>query len=86
MFSLPSPPPPSPAGEAAQDFQPLVTDGVRVTQATNGSLVLPQVTSHQAGWYLCQAANGVGKALSKMAQLTVHGEWGTRKVWRYCAV
>ncbi|XP_050737575.1 cell adhesion molecule Dscam2-like isoform X3 [Eriocheir sinensis] len=59
-------------GEAAQDFQPLVTDGVRVTQATNGSLVLPQVTSHQAGWYLCQAANGVGKALSKMAQLTVH--------------
>ncbi|XP_071532405.1 cell adhesion molecule Dscam2-like [Panulirus ornatus] len=58
-------------GEAAQDFQSVVLDGVRASQAPNGSLVLPDVTTSHAGWYLCRAANSVGKPISKVVQLTV---------------
>ncbi|KAG7154055.1 Down syndrome cell adhesion molecule-like protein 2-like 8, partial [Homarus americanus] len=59
-------------GEAAQDFQPVVVDGLRSSQAANGSLVLQDTKTSDAGWYMCQAANSVGKPISKVVQLTVH--------------
>ncbi|XP_042230764.1 Down syndrome cell adhesion molecule-like protein Dscam2 isoform X2 [Homarus americanus] len=59
-------------GDTAQDFQAVVLDGVRASQAPNGSLVLPSVTTTSAGWFLCRAANTVGKPISKVVQLTVH--------------
>ncbi|KAK3861845.1 hypothetical protein Pcinc_032241 [Petrolisthes cinctipes] len=59
-------------GEAARDFQPVVVDGVRTSQASNGSLILQETKTSDAGWYLCRAANSVGKPISKVVQLTVH--------------
>ncbi|XP_071543543.1 uncharacterized protein [Panulirus ornatus] len=59
-------------GKAAQDFQAVVLDGVRSSQASNGSLVLPDIAASHAGWYLCQAANSVGEPISKAVQLIVH--------------
>ncbi|XP_071537625.1 cell adhesion molecule Dscam1-like isoform X1 [Panulirus ornatus] len=59
-------------GEAAQDFQAVVLDGLQASQASNGSLVLPEVRAGHAGWYLCRADNSVGKPISKVVQLTVH--------------
>ncbi|XP_071543682.1 uncharacterized protein [Panulirus ornatus] len=59
-------------GKAAQDFQPMVVDGIRSTQAANGSLVLQDTKTSDAGWYRCTAANSVGKPISKDVQLTVH--------------
>ncbi|XP_063611247.1 cell adhesion molecule Dscam2-like, partial [Penaeus indicus] len=55
-----------------QDFQPVVLDGVRTSQAPNGSLVLMSANTADAGWYMCQATNDVGQPLSKVVQLTVH--------------
>ncbi|XP_069169162.1 cell adhesion molecule Dscam2 isoform X2 [Procambarus clarkii] len=59
-------------GEAAKDFQAVGLDGRRASQAPNGSLVLPDVSTSSAGWFLCSAANTVGKPISKVVQLTVH--------------
>nr|XP_027213034.1 Down syndrome cell adhesion molecule homolog [Penaeus vannamei] len=59
-------------GKVAQDFQPVVLDGVRTSQAPNGSLVLMSANTADAGWYMCQATNDVGQPLSKVVQLTVH--------------
>ncbi|XP_068201363.1 cell adhesion molecule Dscam2-like isoform X2 [Palaemon carinicauda] len=59
-------------GESAQDFQPVMLDGIRASQAPNGSMVLMDSTTNDAGWYLCQADNSIGKPISKVIQLTVH--------------
>ncbi|XP_042226508.1 Down syndrome cell adhesion molecule-like protein Dscam2 isoform X2 [Homarus americanus] len=59
-------------GKSADDFQAVVLDGVRASQATNGSLVLPDVSTTSAGWFMCRAGNSVGKPISKVIQLTVH--------------
>ncbi|XP_036147344.1 Down syndrome cell adhesion molecule-like protein Dscam2 isoform X7 [Monomorium pharaonis] len=40
--------------------------------ARNGSLVIPRVSRDHAGFYLCQASNGIGPGLSKLIRLTVH--------------
>lgn len=53
----------------------MVVDGVRSSQAGNGSLVLQHIKAEDAGWYLCKAANTVGKPISKVVQLTVRGTW-----------
>ncbi|XP_042873974.1 peroxidasin homolog [Penaeus japonicus] len=58
--------------KAAQDYQPVVLDGVRISQAPNGSLILMSATAADAGWLICRAANSVGKPLSKFVQLIVH--------------
>lgn len=52
----------------------MVVDGIRSSQASNGSLILQETKTSDAGWYLCRAANSVGKPISKVVQLTVHGE------------
>nr|XP_045608775.1 Down syndrome cell adhesion molecule-like protein Dscam2 isoform X3 [Procambarus clarkii] len=59
-------------GKSAEEFQSVVLEGVRSSQAANGSLVLTELSTASAGWYLCRAANSVGKPLSKVVQLTVH--------------
>ncbi|KAK8389761.1 hypothetical protein O3P69_009037 [Scylla paramamosain] len=59
-------------GKAAQDFQPMVVDGLRSSQAANGSLVLHKVSRTHAGWYQCRADNTVGSPLAEVVQLTVH--------------
>ncbi|KAK8743457.1 hypothetical protein OTU49_001088, partial [Cherax quadricarinatus] len=41
-------------------------------QAPNGSLVLIDISTSSAGWFMCRADNSVGKAISKVVQLSVH--------------
>ncbi|XP_046989028.1 Down syndrome cell adhesion molecule-like protein Dscam2 [Schistocerca americana] len=41
----------------------------------NGSLVVYNTRPEDSGYYMCQASNGVGVALSKVIYLTVHGEY-----------
>lgn len=48
------------------------TEGAGV--AGNGSLVISRVSRDHAGFYLCQASNGIGPGLSKLIRLTVHGK------------
>ncbi|KAK4299474.1 hypothetical protein Pmani_028258 [Petrolisthes manimaculis] len=59
-------------GEAARDFQTVVVDGIKFSQASNGSLIIKETKTSDAGWYLCRATNSVGKPISKVVQLTVH--------------
>ncbi|XP_050737483.1 cell adhesion molecule Dscam2-like isoform X2 [Eriocheir sinensis] len=59
-------------GKVKGDFQPLVVDGLSSSQASNGSLILKDAKTTDAGWYLCRAGNSVGKPISKAVQLTVH--------------
>ncbi|XP_069954396.1 cell adhesion molecule Dscam2 [Cherax quadricarinatus] len=59
-------------GELAEDFQGLVVDSVRLSQALNGSLILTDLSTSNAGWYMCSADNSVGKPISKIVQVTVH--------------
>ena len=40
----------------------------------NGSLVFDFLQPDHAGWYLCQASNGVGPVLSKAVRVQVHGK------------
>lgn len=53
------------------------TEGAGV--AGNGSLVISRVSRDHAGFYLCQASNGIGPGLSKLIRLTVHG-----KIFTHC--
>lgn len=41
----------------------------------NGSLTILDVSENDAGYYLCQASNGIGSDLSKVISLTVHGKF-----------
>ena len=40
----------------------------------NGSLIIYNTQRTDAGYYLCQANNGVGPGISKVIKLTVHGK------------
>ncbi|KOC64967.1 Down syndrome cell adhesion molecule-like protein Dscam2 [Habropoda laboriosa] len=60
-------------GDTLGDYRELGysgTEGAGV--AGNGSLVIPRVSRDHAGFYLCQASNGIGPGLSKLIRLTVH--------------
>ncbi|XP_076760113.1 cell adhesion molecule Dscam2 isoform X3 [Xylocopa sonorina] len=60
-------------GDTLGDYRELGysgTEGAGV--AGNGSLVIPLVSRDHAGFYLCQASNGIGPGLSKLIRLTVH--------------
>ncbi|XP_076394369.1 cell adhesion molecule Dscam2 isoform X2 [Megachile rotundata] len=60
-------------GDTPGDYRELGysgTEGAGV--AGNGSLVIPRVSRDHAGFYLCQASNGIGPGLSKLIRLTVH--------------
>ncbi|KOX73570.1 Down syndrome cell adhesion molecule-like protein Dscam2 [Melipona quadrifasciata] len=65
--------PPKHPGDTPGDYRELGysgTEGVGV--AGNGSLVISRVSRDHAGFYLCQASNGIGPGLSKLIRLTVH--------------
>ena len=67
--------PPKHPGDTPGDYRELGysgTEGVGV--AGNGSLVISRVSRDHAGFYLCQASNGIGPGLSKLIRLTVHGK------------
>ncbi|KAG7198492.1 hypothetical protein KM043_005868 [Ampulex compressa] len=60
-------------GETPGDYRELGysgTEGAGV--AGNGSLVISRISRDHAGFYLCQASNGIGPGLSKLIRLTVH--------------
>lgn len=44
----------------------------------NGSLIIYNTQRTDAGYYLCQANNGVGPGLSRVIKLTVHGKYHGR--------
>ncbi|OAD61172.1 Down syndrome cell adhesion molecule-like protein Dscam2 [Eufriesea mexicana] len=65
--------PPEHPGDTPGDYRELGysgTEGAGV--AGNGSLAIPRVSRDHAGFYLCQASNGIGPGLSKLIRLTVH--------------
>lgn len=41
----------------------------------NGSLIIYNTQRTDAGYYLCQANNGIGPGISRVIKLTVHGEY-----------
>lgn len=41
----------------------------------NGSLIIHETVSSDAGYYLCQAHNSVGPGLSKVVNLNVYGKF-----------
>ena len=48
----------------------LEVDGVKIKQEPNtGTLVLPEPTEDDAGWYQCLAENGYGVAVSNKTEL-----------------
>ncbi|XP_014485965.1 PREDICTED: Down syndrome cell adhesion molecule-like protein Dscam2 isoform X3 [Dinoponera quadriceps] len=60
-------------GETPGDYRELGYGGTEgAGMARNGSLVIPRVSRDHAGFYLCQASNGIGPGLSKLIRLTVH--------------
>lgn len=66
---------PSVFGQMAQQYH-LIRSGPHYQVFENGSLRISEVSSHlDAGFYLCQASNGVGPGLSKMVQLKVNGKF-----------
>lgn len=59
--------------EPPNEFKPIISSlYMRVFE--NGSLVIYNAQRSDAGYYLCQASNGVGAGLSRVIKLTVHGE------------
>ncbi|KYN00441.1 hypothetical protein ALC62_08745 [Cyphomyrmex costatus] len=59
-------------GETPGDYRELGYGTEGAGMARNGSLVIPRVSRDHAGFYLCQASNGIGPGLSKLIRLTVH--------------
>ncbi|KAL3212373.1 hypothetical protein MRX96_035975 [Rhipicephalus microplus] len=58
-------------GEAARDFKPVMSSA-HVQVFENGSLAINDAKEEDAGFFLCQATNGVGQGLSKVVKVTVH--------------
>lgn len=60
--------------EPPTEFKPIISSlYMRVFE--NGSLIIYNTQRTDAGYYLCQASNGVGPGLSRVVKLTVHGEF-----------
>ncbi len=41
---------------------------------SNGTLLMEKSVAANEGRYLCRAENGVGEAISKLAQVNINGE------------
>lgn len=56
-----------------------------VRQSSNGSLILGELRKTDAGWYLCEADNGVGSTLANYVQVKVIGKRRIRvfKMFKY---
>lgn len=59
--------------EPPSEFKP-ITSSVYMRVFENGSLIIYNAQRTDAGFYMCQANNGVGAGLSKVVKLTVHGK------------
>ena len=49
-------------------------NGNSVRQTANGSLVFADIKKSDAGWYVCEAANGILPVLQQKLKLDVNGE------------
>lgn len=59
--------------EPPSEFKPIISSlYMRVFE--NGSLIIYNTQRTDAGYYLCQANNGIGPGISRVIKLTVHGE------------
>ncbi|XP_077518316.1 cell adhesion molecule Dscam1-like isoform X2 [Amblyomma americanum] len=58
-------------GDAARDFKPVMSSA-HVQVFENGSLAINDAKEEDAGFFLCQASNGIGQGLSKVVKVTVH--------------
>ena len=59
------------SGQQPNEFK-TISSNFRVHTLENGSLTIREVTTDDAGGYLCEAGNGVGQELSRVVRLTVH--------------
>lgn len=58
-------------GTTARDYRPISTS-YHYQIFENGSLTIQDVARDDAGYYLCQATNGIGSELSSVISLSVH--------------
>ncbi|GFS81552.1 down syndrome cell adhesion molecule-like protein 1 homolog, partial [Nephila pilipes] len=58
-------------GSVPESYKP-ISSSSHLHVFENGSLTILDVGEHDAGYYLCQASNGIGSGLSKVISLTVH--------------
>ncbi|XP_064480697.1 cell adhesion molecule Dscam1-like isoform X2 [Ornithodoros turicata] len=58
-------------GDAPRDFKPIVSSA-HVQVFENGSLGINGAKEDDAGYFLCQASNGIGQGLSKVVKVTVY--------------
>ncbi|CAL1295381.1 unnamed protein product, partial [Larinioides sclopetarius] len=58
-------------GSVPESYKP-ISSSSHLHVFENGSLTILDVGEHDAGFYLCQASNGIGSGLSKVISLTVH--------------
>lgn len=55
-----------------RDYKTIISNS-HIHALENGSLMIREAEQTDAGFYLCQATNGIGSGLSKVVELTVHG-------------
>jgi hypothetical protein len=66
--------PPPDADEKAESFSPVPQTGRETRRLPNGTLHFSSVEEHHAGFYSCEAANGIGLDISKVIQVIVQRE------------
>ncbi|CAL1268402.1 unnamed protein product [Larinioides sclopetarius] len=54
-----------------RDYKTIISNS-HIHALENGSLMIREAEQNDAGYYLCQATNGIGSGLSKVVELTVH--------------
>ncbi|KAG8201074.1 hypothetical protein JTE90_002747 [Oedothorax gibbosus] len=54
-----------------RDYKTIISNS-HIHALENGSLMIREAERNDAGYYLCQATNGIGSGLSKVVELTVH--------------
>ncbi|GFY40217.1 down syndrome cell adhesion molecule homolog [Trichonephila inaurata madagascariensis] len=54
-----------------RDYKTIISNS-HIHALENGSLMIREAEQNDAGFYLCQATNGIGSGLSKVVELTVH--------------
>ncbi|KAG8187488.1 hypothetical protein JTE90_027213 [Oedothorax gibbosus] len=58
-------------GSVPESYKP-ISSSSHLHVFENGSLTILDVSEYDAGYYLCQASNGIGSGLSKVVSLAVH--------------
>ncbi|PRD34283.1 UNVERIFIED_CONTAM: Dscam2 [Trichonephila clavipes] len=58
-------------GDSPRDYKAIVSSP-HLQVFENGSLSITDATESDAGYYLCQASNGIGQGLSKVVRLKVY--------------